>query len=79
MSISASIKALLSLSGKKQVDLLGTLGASSKQSLSNKFTNERWSADDLARIAEFVGCELAFVAPDGNKIIITPNEKSPDA
>lgn len=79
MSISASIKALLSLSGKKQVDLLELLDVSSKQSLSNKFANERWSADDLARIAEFVGCDLAFIAPDGNKIVITPNEKSPDA
>lgn len=78
MAISDKIRALLSSAGKKQVDLLGILGVSSKQALSNKFTNGRWSADELAGIADFIGCELAFILPDGTKIVLNKS-KGPDA
>lgn len=70
MQISKKIKSLLAETGKKQADLQEVLKMSSKQSLSNKFTNERWSAEDLAKIAEFCGCKLAFVLPNGERIII---------
>ena len=80
MSISAKVKALLSMREKKQLDLLPVLNMSSKQSLSNKFANGRWSADDLARVAEYCGCKLAFIIPDGQQITIDPeDEKAPDA
>lgn len=68
MSISNTIKSLLSLRGLRQSDLMAALDMSSKQSLSNKFTNERWSAGDLVKVAEACGCELAFITPDGQKI-----------
>lgn len=70
MSATKQIKALLSLSGKKQSDLLDVLGMSSKQSLSNKFTNERWSADDLVAVANYCGGKLAFVLPGGQLLTI---------
>ena len=70
MSVTKKIKALLALTGKKQTDLLDSLGMSSKQSLSNKFTNERWSAEDLVKVAEECGCKVAFVLPDGQQIVI---------
>ena len=70
MQISKKIKSLLAETGKKQADLQEVLKMSSKQSLSNKFTNERWSAEDLAKIAEFCGCKLAFFLPNGERIII---------
>lgn len=70
MSISNKIKALLNLTGKKQYELMDALGMSSKQSLSNKFKNERWSADDLVTIAEICECKLAFIMPSGQQIII---------
>lgn len=81
MSISSKVKALISMQEKKQVDLMPVLEMSSKQSLSNKFSNGRWSADDLARVAEFCGCKLAFILPDGQQIVIEPekNENTPDA
>ena len=80
MSISAKIKALLSMREKKQLDLLPVLNMSSKQSLSNKFANGRWSADDLARVAEYCGCKLAFIMPDGQQILIEPeDDNAPDA
>lgn len=70
MSASSTIKALLGLRGKKQLDLMEPLGMTSKQSLSNKVTNGRWSADDLVTVAEVCGCTLAFVLPDGQQLPI---------
>lgn len=55
MSVSKKVKALLLEREKKQSDLMEVLGMSSKQSLSNKFSNERWSAEDLVKIAEYCG------------------------
>ena len=75
MAASKKIKSLLAETAKKQADLLEVLGMSSKQSLSNKFTNERWSADDLAKIADFCGCKLAFILPNGERIIIDAKEE----
>lgn len=77
MEISKKIKSLLAETDRKQADLLGVLNISSKQSLSNKFTNERWSAEDLAKIADFCGCKLAFILPNGERIVI--NNGSADA
>lgn len=65
MSVTKKIKALLALTGKKQTDLMGSLGMSSKQSLSNKFSNERWSAEDLVKVADECGCMVAFILSDG--------------
>lgn len=74
MAISKKVKALLAQVDKKQYDLLDVLDIKSKQSLSNKFSNERWSADDLVKIAEFCGCKLAFVLPDGERIVLDSEE-----
>lgn len=70
MEISKKIKSLLMETDKKQADLMEVLDMGSKQSLSNKFTHERWSADDLVKIAEFCGCKLAFLLPNGERITI---------
>lgn len=70
MEISKKIKALLADTGKKQSELLDVLDISSKQSLSNKFSNERWAADDLVKVADYCGCKLAFLLPNGERIVI---------
>lgn len=74
MNISNSIKALLSLSGKRQLDLLGVLDIASRQSLSNKFSGERWSASDLVKIAEYTGSKLAFILSDGERVVIAADD-----
>ncbi len=80
MSITGTVKALLALRGKKQADLMRPLDMGSKQSLSNKFSNGRWSAADLAKVADVCGCKLAFVLPDGEHIFIDSETKEdPDA
>lgn len=68
MSISKKVKQLLLETDRKQSDLMAVLGMSSKQSLSNKFSNERWSASDLKQIADFCGCSVGFILPDGQTI-----------
>lgn len=76
MAISKKIKSLLMETDKKQSDLMDVLNMGSKQSLSNKFTHERWSADDLVMIAEFCGCKLAFVMPNGERIVLNGSDEN---
>ena len=77
MSITASVRALLGITGKRQRDLLPVFNLANEQSLSNKFRGERWSAADLAAVAEFAGAKLAFILPDGERILIT-SDQQPD-
>ena len=79
MAISKKVKALLLEMDKKQSDLMEVLDMSSKQSLSNKFSNERWSAEDLVKIAEYCGCKLAFILPNGERIIISNADLTDEA
>lgn len=80
MSISKQIKALLVMTGKKQADLAPVLNrrenqaSMPKQSLSNKFTGERWSAADLVKIADFTGCKLAFILPNGERVLLSDDD-----
>ena len=68
MDISTKIKGLLKMHGKKNADLAIYLGLTTPQTLNNKFKRCSFSAGDLIKIASFVGCELAFVLSDGQKI-----------
>ena len=70
MNTSDKIAILLRMQGMKQGDLMVPLGMSSKQSLSNKFTGCRWSADDLSVVAKTTGTELCFLLPNGEKVTI---------
>ena len=74
MSVSDKVKGLLALSGKKQVELAETFGMS-KQTMGNKMTRNSWSARDLAKVAEFCGCKLAFIMPDGQTIYIDSEDE----
>lgn len=76
MAISKKVKALLAECERKQSDLLVVLEMGSKQSLSNKFSNERWSAEDLTKIADFCGCKLAFLLPSGERIVLNTDEQT---
>lgn len=75
MSTSEKVKALLALSGKRQIDLAAHFGMTA-QSMNNKMSRDSWSAKDLAAVAEFTGCQLAFVMPDGTRISIDKKETS---
>ena len=69
MSVSDKVKGLLALSGKRQIELADFFGMT-KQTMSNKMARDSWSAKDLARVAEFVGCKIGFLLPDGQHIVL---------
>jgi len=71
--VSDKVRAVLALAGKRNIDLAELYGVS-KQSMNNKMTNNRFSADDLIRIATFTGCRIAFVLPDGQHIFLEPED-----
>ena len=74
MNVSASIKALLNMTGKKQGSLAKVLDVGSVQAVSNKFRLGRWSASDLVKIAEYTGSKLAFILPDGERVVIAADD-----
>ena len=82
--VSDKVRSVLALAGKRPVDL-ARLYETSSQSMNNKLYQNRFSAEDLIRIADFTGCRLAFVLPDGGELFfgmddIRPKEeKAPDA
>ncbi len=69
MSVSASVREALTKAQKRQLDLC-TVWDTSPQVISNKFRLERWTGEELARVAAFTGGKLAFVYPDGQQIFI---------
>lgn len=73
MSISASVRAALSMAKKRQKDL-AALWETSPQVITNKFRLERWNGEELARVAALTGGKLAFVYPDGQQIFIPSSE-----
>ena len=58
----------------KQNDLAAAYGKS-KQSMSMKFTRDSWFGKDLVKVAKLVGADLAFVFPDGTKIMIEADDQ----
>jgi transcriptional regulator with XRE-family HTH domain len=75
--VSDKVRALLALAGKRNIDLAALYGVS-KQSMNNKLTNNRFSADDLIRIAAFTGCKVAFVLPDGQNLFLDEDDLRAD-
>ena len=69
MAVSSKIKAVLNIKGKDHKSLANYLGISS-QALSNKFYRNSFSADDLIKIADFLGCDLAFIIDDTQRVVL---------
>lgn len=73
MPVTDKIKALLSIKGKKNIELAQYLGIT-PQSLQNKLARGSFSAEDLIRIADFLGCTLEYNIDDKQKIILDMND-----
>ena len=73
MSVSDSVRMALNKGSKSQTDLSKFWGTS-LQVISNKIRLERWTGEELARIAEYTGGKLAFVYPEGTQIMINGRE-----
>ena len=68
MAVTEKVKALLSIKGKKNIELAEHLGMS-PQSLQNKLNRSSFSAEDLIKIADFTGATLAFEVNDNQKSV----------
>ena len=66
MSVTNKIKSLLSLKGKKNIELAAYLGIS-PQSMQNKLSRGSFSAEDLIKISDFLECPLCFEIDDSQK------------
>ena len=75
LSISDYVWMALRKAKRQQGELAEAWGYSSKQAINNKFSRDSWSANDLAKLAEFTGGKLAIVYPDGQEILIPPQEE----
>lgn len=79
--VSDKIKALLAMTGKKQIDLANEFEVTA-QSMNNKMALNRFNTDDLIQIANFTGCKVGFLLPNGEHIFFDENDsrkkKSPD-
>lgn len=75
MSVTNKVKALMHLNNKDHAALAAALGIS-KQALSNKFSRDSFSAEDLIKVSEALGCELAFVSGD-IKIVLDMEDIKP--
>ena len=73
MAVSSKIKALIKLKGKDNAGLAAYLGIS-KQALSNKLYRDSFSASDLIKISSFLGCDLAFIVDEMQKITLTEDD-----
>lgn len=78
MSTSEKVKAVLACCGKKQVELAEHFGMR-KQNLATKMQRDSWSAEDLARVADFVGARIGFMLPNGTIIYLDPPEGQKEA
>lgn len=74
MSVSRSVKTLLTLTGKRQADLADAFGMSA-QTMSNKLARDSWFAKDLVKAAALCNAELVFLLEDGQTIKIPVNDE----
>ncbi len=73
MAVTDKVKALLSLKGKKNIELASYLGIT-PQSMQNKLARGSFSAEDLIKIAEFSECTLSFIVNDNQSITLDTSD-----
>ncbi len=69
MAVSDKVRALLNIKGKKLVDMANYFDMS-PQAMRNKLSRDSFSAIDLIKVADFLGCTLQFDAGENQKIIL---------
>ena len=71
MSKSHKIKALLSMKGIKSSEYSEALGLARQQALTNKYSRESFTSDDLIQLAELTNTQLTFVDKDTGKALVS--------
>jgi hypothetical protein len=65
---SASVRAAMTIAGVKRQEVAQALGVSA-QGVSDKLSRGRWSADELAKVAQACGLSLAMVDNAGRVVV----------
>ncbi|MDO4672300.1 MAG: hypothetical protein Q4A76_05270 [Porphyromonadaceae bacterium] len=68
------IKMLLQYRNSKQSELIDVLGVSSKQAVTNKFSLDRFTIQDIIKICEHHNCHIEIVDNDTNQTVVTLDE-----
>lgn len=76
---SKAIKYALDSANVKRADLAAALGVANAQSVSDKLSRGRWSADELATAAELCGYRLALVDKVDGVVVSIPASTPPAA
>ena len=73
MAVSDKVRALLSLKGKKIMELASHFNMS-PQAMRNKLNRGSFSAEDLIRVSMFLDSELSFRVSDNQSIVLDEND-----
>lgn len=71
--ITDKIKALLTMKGRKNIELAAHLGMT-PQSLQNKLNRGSFSAEDLIKIADFADASLILEIDAQQRIVLDPSD-----
>lgn len=70
--IKETVKAAAGLAGLSNKDLASALGVSMPQTITNKYSRDSFSGQDLIKIAAACGFRLAFVDDAGKAVLTFP-------
>ena len=74
MNVSEAVRSALK-KGKVSQTALGARWGTTPQVINNKMRLKRWTGEELAQVAEYTGGKLAILYPDGEEILIEPEEE----
>lgn len=70
--LTKTIKAMQQIAGVDRAALAAALGLARPQAISNKYTRDSFSGQDLIKIAATCGVRLAFVDDNGRAVLTFP-------
>lgn len=73
MAVNSKVRAMLNMKDRKPHELAEYFGISA-QAMRNKISRNSFSSDDLIKVADFLGCELAFILSDSQKITLDKSD-----
>lgn len=73
MSISDGVRKALKSAKKTQTEL-GNAWGTTPQVINNKIRQGRWTGEELAQVAALTGGWLAFIYPNGDKILLEASD-----
>lgn len=68
--VSDKIKQIMKLKGIKVIQLAEYMGVK-PQSVTNKFSRDSWSVQDLISVMDFLGCQVIIEAKPDTKIVLS--------